>query len=458
LSSAKAVNDDSQEETDATLPTATVLDLETKIATLHWTDEKSNSPTLSNRVLPVDGLESAVPSFPWAVYLGAAGPTNHRLEHIVLGQDTAVLEIARLVMETPLSSWQHYLRFHYLDSNRLTASHRPNAAHRLTANIEAADRSTLDALSALLSDRAKTDIGASIASPELRQVAEVIANDLKTAFREVVSESALLTPEQKSAALKRLGSLSVRIGSKPNDMLQSRIGVIGVDDLAMTSVDALHQSARYIPVDSSGRREAGTPPWDPDASYDPDDNTVYVSEALLTPMFLDPRIILAANYGRFGTIIGHEMVHAVDEFSAGVAPYASLSSTLFAEPYARIKALLEASDLGTNKIDTDGLSKMLLADAIGLNIAQRAWQKRTASSEDGIRSQSQQTDAWANPFDEQQRFFISWAQLWATPAQHSNTQQPMFRAEALRATIPLRLMDSWYRAFDISQGETIVLE
>ncbi|MEM9898099.1 MAG: M13-type metalloendopeptidase, partial [Pseudomonadota bacterium] len=71
---------------------------------------------------------------------------------------------------------------------------------------------------------------------------------------------------------------------------------------------------------------------------------------------------------------------------------------------------------------------------------------------------SQQTDTGANPFDEQQRFFTSWAQLWATPAQHSNTQQPMFRAEALRATIPLRLMDSWYRAFDISQGETIVLE
>jgi putative endopeptidase len=195
------------------------------------------------------------------------------------------------------------------------------------------------------------------------------------------------------------------------------------------------------------------------AYYNPTFNEIVFPAAILQPPFFDPNADAAVNYGGIGGVIGHEMGHGFDDqgsksdargvlrtwwqpeddqaFRKRVDSLAAQYDGFEALPGLKVNGRLT---LGENIGDLGGLSVSYEAYHISLK-------GKKAPVLDG--------------FTGDQRFFLSWAQVWRslyrdeqlrTLVMSNPHSPPMFRVNG-----PVRNLDAWYKAFDVKAGDKLYL-
>jgi putative endopeptidase len=196
-----------------------------------------------------------------------------------------------------------------------------------------------------------------------------------------------------------------------------------------------------------------TPPT-VNAYFNPLQNEVVFPAGILQPPFFDVSMDDAVNYGAIGVVIGHEMTHGYDdegrkydadgnlaawwsdkdsaEFEARAQKVVDEYSSFEVVPGVRVNGNLT---LGENIADIGGVS--ISYDALERALAKDPSKRRTI---DG--------------FTPEQRFFISFAQIWRT-----NTRETELRRRVIvdphspgqfRAIGPLMNFQEFYDAFGIS--------
>jgi predicted metalloendopeptidase len=195
------------------------------------------------------------------------------------------------------------------------------------------------------------------------------------------------------------------------------------------------------------------------AYYFPGTNEITFPAAILQPPFFDPNADDAVNYGGIGSVIGHEIGHGFDDqgrlydasgtlkdwwTKADAEAFTTRSKGLVAQ-YGAFEVL---PGLKVNGQLTLGEN---IGDLGGLGVAYQAYR----------RSQDGKEAAVIDGLTGDQRFFLSYGQIWRTKYRDeelralvlSNPHAP----PAMRVNGAVRNVDAWYTAFKVQPGDRLYL-
>ncbi|SDC87233.1 M13 family metallopeptidase [Niabella drilacis] len=208
------------------------------------------------------------------------------------------------------------------------------------------------------------------------------------------------------------------------------------------------------PVD---RERWGMTPPTVNAYYNATLNEIVFPAGILQFPFFDPNADDAVNYGGIGAVIGHEMSHGFDDNGSKYDADGTLRNWWTDEDRqkfdAKAAALARQFD-GYTVLDTLHVNGKLtlgenIGDLGGMSLAYEAF-KMTRQG---------QSNKKIDGFTPDQRFFLSWAQVWRgnilpeTAAQFILTDP--HSPGPYRTIGPLVNMDAWYKAFDVKEGDKL---
>jgi len=193
------------------------------------------------------------------------------------------------------------------------------------------------------------------------------------------------------------------------------------------------------------------------AYYNPVNNEIVFPAGILQFPFFDPNADDAVNYGGIGAVIGHEISHGFDDSGSQYDKDGTLRNWWTDEDMTRFKtkakALQEQYDAYT-VLDTIHVNGKLtlgenIGDLGGLNAAYEAF-KMTKQG---------QSNEKIDGFTPDQRFFLSWAQVWKGNILNETAAQLIVtdtHSPGPYRTIGAPVnMDAWYKAFDVKPGDKL---
>lgn len=290
-----------------------------------------------------------------------------------------------------------------------------------------------------------------------------LVENLKIALGQRIDELTWMSDSTKQSAHEKLSNFIVKIGYP--DTWRDYSG-IQISDTLSYYENMCNASEWYLadeierkvnkPVDKS---EWLMTPQTINAYYNPSTNEICFPAGILQPPFFNPESDDAANYGAIGVVIGHEMSHGFDDqgcqfdkdgnmrnwwtvqdkenFDAKTAVLRDYFSTLEVLPQVFINGQLT---LGEN-----------IGDNGGLNIAYRAFQNATAENPLEVK----------DGYTPQQRFFLSFAFVWATnirdEALRNQVKNDPHSPARYRVNGALPHIDAWYEAFGIKEGDKLYI-
>jgi putative endopeptidase len=454
-------------DADAAQAARSILELETQIATVHWPVAKSRERDLTYNPHTRAQLASFAPGFPWQALLGGAGLESQ--PRFVVRQSDAVQALSALFAKVPVARWRAYLRYHYLAGN---AEVLPKAF----------DDEVFDFYGRTLHGRqeqqprwkravAAVDDGLGEAAGELyvqryfppsskRQMLELVEN-LRASYRERIAHLAWMSPATRKLALEKLAAFHPKIGYPDKWRDYSALEVKAGDAFGNLARAAAFDWQRQLkrlggPTD---RSEWDMTPQTINAYYYPTFNEVVFPAAILQPPFFDPNADAAVNYGGIGGVIGHEMGHGFDDQGSKSDARGILQTWWQPQDteafHKRVDALAAQYDTYTVLPGLHINGRLTLGENIGdlggLSVAHDAY----------LRSLHGAPAPVLAGLTGDQRFFLSWAQVWRTKQRAEDlrsqvTSNPHSPAK-FRINGVVRNVDAWYAAFKVVPGEKLYL-
>jgi len=207
------------------------------------------------------------------------------------------------------------------------------------------------------------------------------------------------------------------------------------------------------------RGEWGMTPQTINAYYNATFNEVVFPAAILQPPFFDPHADPAVNYGSVGGVIGHEMGHGFDDQGAKSDARGVLHTWWLPQDteafHARVDRLAAQYDSYSVLPGLNINGRLTLGENIGdlggLSVANDAYH-RSLHGKAAPRLADLSGD---------QRFFLSWAQVWRQKQRDEDlrsqvTSDPHSPA-SFRINGVVRNIDAWYGAFGVRPGEKLYL-
>ena len=449
--------------TDPDASAKAVVDLETQIATVHWTRIESRDSDKTYNPMSVTELEAYAPGFPWQIWLNAAGARG--ATRVVLGQNTAIQKIAKIFADTPVETLQAWEAYHGVDesasllSKRFTDASFDFHGHSMQGTPEerARDKRAVSFTERTLGEALGRAYVAEYFPPESKAQMEHLVGDLRAAMRVRIQNLTWMSPETKVKAVEKLDKFGVKIGYP--DKWRDYSGLkVSADDLygdarATRVFEWNYRMSRLNkPVD---RTEWGMTPQTVNAYYTPTGNEIVFPAAILQPPFFDPKGDMAVNYGAIGGVIGHEMGHGFDDQGRKYDGTGKLTDWWTAEDARKFQ--IEADKLGVEYdafeilpgVHVQGKLTMgeNIGDLNGSTLALAAYHAYLAGKPAPV----------LDGFTGDQRIYLGWAQVWREKARddaYKNlvTTDP-HSPGPFRAVGPLRNEDGWYAAFDIKPGD-----
>ena len=210
------------------------------------------------------------------------------------------------------------------------------------------------------------------------------------------------------------------------------------------------------PVD---RKEWGMPPQMVNAYYDPSMNEVVFPAGILQPPFFDPNADICINYGGIVGVIGHEFTHGFDDQGSKYDKIGNLNPWWNAED---IKKFTDKTQVIVDQFDNyepypgiHVIGKLTLgeniADLGGLTLSYYAMQKH-------FKEVGRPGDIAG--FTPEQRYFLGWAQVWASNVRGELGKQlitvdPHSPAQ-YRVNGPMSNMTEFREAWHCKSGDNMV--
>jgi putative endopeptidase len=296
-----------------------------------------------------------------------------------------------------------------------------------------------------------------------KRMEELVAN-LIQAYEISIKELPWMGPETKVKALEKLGKFRTKIGYPDKWRDYSELKTTP-DDL-YGNVGRIVKFQRDFELAKIGkpvdREEWHMAPQTVNAYYNPVMNEIVFPAAILQPPFFGLTHDDAVNYGAIGAVIGHEIGHGFDDQGSKYDGDGALTDWWNEQDRAafeeRTKALIsqydvlvpeEAPDVTVNGALTIGEN---IGDLGGLTIGYKAYQISLAGKQapviDGLTGQ--------------QRFFMSWAQVWRTKVRPEEMRRriatdPHSPAE-FRCNQILKNFTPFYDAFNVGPTDGLWLD
>lgn len=295
-----------------------------------------------------------------------------------------------------------------------------------------------------------------------QRMIELVKN-LQEALAQRIQEATWMSAATKAQAKDKLDNFIVKIGYPDkwrdysglqiNDKLSLYANMQNVSEFFLQ--DELSRKVNK-PVD---KMEWGMTPQTINAYYNPTTNEICFPAAILQPPFFDPNADDAVNYGGIGAVIGHEMSHGFDDQGSQFDKTGNQRDWWTAQDkknfQERSKVLVDhfgkVEVVNGKKVNGQLTLGENIGDNGGLNIAFRALQN-------SMKTKPLKT---LDGFTPEQRFFLSWARVWAGNArpeylEYLITVDP-HSPNMARVNAALPEIDAWYDAFKIKKGDKLFI-
>jgi putative endopeptidase len=286
-----------------------------------------------------------------------------------------------------------------------------------------------------------------------------LVNNLKVVLGDRIKRLDWMSDETKTRALKKLSTFTVKIGYTDKWETYSGLNIERNDYTGNLRRIAqwrynFNMAQLGKPVD---RTRFGMTPPTVNASYSPNKNEITFPAGILQYPFFDFNADDAVNYGGIGAVIGHEMTHGFDDQGRQYDFDGSLHdwwTKADADKFkARADKVVEQYNGYTVNDSLHVNGKLTLgenlADLGGVAVAYEAFKK----------TKQGQSNTKIDGLTPDQRFFLSFAQVWRGSARPETAAQlvltdphsPMqYRAYGAAVN-----MDAWYKAFDVKPGDKL---
>ena len=454
-------------EPNATEKATQQVAFEKELAKLMLTNEEDRDPNRSYNPQTMEELSKLVKNLNLPAYLKKVGVNTDK---VVVGEIRLYKEYDKFLNEKNLPLIKDYLRYQLVASN--------------TSNLDATlDELSFDFYSKYLrgqqeqrpmNKRALSLINGVVGEAfgklyvekyfpaKAKEEMVTLVGYLNKSFAEHIKNVTWMSADTKEKALHKLSTFKVKVGYPDKWEDYSKLQLNGQASL----FENLREVARWAyqksleeevgkPVDKS---KWGMTPQTVNAYYNPLYNEIVFPAAILQPPFFNFEADPAVNFGGIGAVIGHEITHGFDDSGAEFDAEGNLQNwwtPADKENFEKVTVALAkqfdqyepVKGIFVNGIFTNGEN---IADLGGVNIAYDALQMYL--------NDHGKIEKISN-FTQEQRFFISWATVWrtlSTDAYMTNQVKTDPHAPGyFRAFAPLTNVDSWYKAFDVKEGDKL---
>ena len=444
-----------------------ILALEDEIAQAHWAPAKRRNRDLTYNKKTLAELERFAPGAPWALMFEAAGISD--LDTLIVREDDALKKLAKIFGNTPVETWQAYLRFHLLSNNASILPSAFDEAHfsfygtelrgtpkqkiRWKRAVGAVNGALGEAVGAIYVDQY-------FPQSSKDQMQELVANLRKTLDLRL-DDLAWMSDATKIEAHAKLEKFTTKIGYPEKWQDYAALTIKAGD--AYGNAKRARAFAWQDMISKLGgeidRTQWFMTPQTVNAYYSPNRNEIVFPAAILQAPFFDPHADAAVNYGGIGAVIGHEIGHGFDDqgrksdgdgllrdwwSDEDAANFQKLADRLGAQygEYEPVPGFKLRPDLtmGENIGDLGGVSMAYHAYKLSLN-------GEEAPIIDGLTGD--------------QRFFMAWAQVWKRVVREERLKNQIetgpHSPAKYRVNGVVRNMDAWYKAFDVKEGDAMYL-
>ena len=453
-------------EANAAARAKALLDFETEIAKVHWTQVDSRDATKTYNLMTLANLQSDAAGFDWATFLRDSGLSA--ATEVNVAQPSAVNGIARLLSRAPLQVLKDQLLIRSLDQYSAvlpkafddeafafygtTLSGTPQQEERWKRAVTFTEGALADDLSQIYVQRHFP--------PETKAAADQLVRNVVEAMGRRIDGLTWMAPQTKARARAKLANFTAKIGYPDRWKDYSALEIRRDDPLgnAMRAAEWAHNDNVTRLGEPIRRWEWGMTPMTINAYANFGMQEIVFPAAILQPPFFDPNADPAINYGGIGAVIGHEISHHFDDQGSKYDEQGRLADwwtpadlEAFKKASQALVAQYDAYEIfpGANIKGEFTLGENI-GDLAGLTIAYDAYRHSLAGQPAPV----------IDGTTADQRFYLGWAQVWRRNYREANLRQRLITdphsPSEQRAAI-VRNLDPWYPAFDVQPGQKLYL-
>jgi predicted metalloendopeptidase len=452
---------------DTVARAARIVDLESRIATVHSSREATEDVQKGNNHWLRREFETRAPGLDWNVFFAAAEFPKTQQDFVVW-QPSAVTGISALVASQPLATWKDYLALHAVEHR---AAFLPKAVVEAnfafhgtildgTPELRVRWRRAIDVTNHALGDAVGKLYAERYFSAAAKVRIEEMVDQLRTAFSRRIDLLEWMAPETRESAKAKLRTLKVGVGYPDQWRDYTGLDVVMGDAFGNAERAAKFEYHYHLaklgrPVD---RGEWVMNPQTVNAVNLPAMNALNFPAAMLQPPYFSLDSDPAQNYGSIGATIGHEISHSFDDQGATFDATGRLRNWWTKEDLAHFRAagaqLVRQFDAYHPLPDLAVNGQLTLSENIadlgGLLAAHDAYRLEVRG----------RPDAMTDGFTGEQRFYLSYAQSWREKYREAALRKAVLTnghaPDEYRASTA-RNIDGWYAAFDIQAGQPLYL-
>lgn len=446
---------------------AKILAMQTRLANASLTPVERRNPDNNYNKITLAAAAELTPHFSWNEFL--------QLRHIPPTGELNVAppkffrEMDAMLTDVSLEDWKIYLKWSVLNA---AAPGLPKAfadenfdffGRYLSGQKERQPRwkTCVRSTDAVLGEALGMEYANLAFKPAAKARMNHLIDNLMAALKDRIQNLDWMSPATKAQAQAKLSTFKRKIGYP--DVLRGYKGLeIKRDSYAKNLIRSnVFQIKRNI-EDLGKPRDKTRWPYSPttvNASYSSVNNDITFPAGILQPPFFNFDADDAINYGAIGGVIGHEISHGFDDSGSRFDADGNLKMWWTAEDRQKFEERAACVVEQFNGYEVQpGLfinGKLTLGENIGdfagLTIAYDAFMRSLAGKPH---------PAPIDGFTAEQRFFLGWAQVWAsksTPeAERQQVKTDPHAAARWRVNGPLSNMPQFAKAFGCKAGQPMV--
>jgi putative endopeptidase len=444
----------------------TVMAIETRLAKASKTRvEMRDIPALYNK-MTLAQLQEQCPGFDWSRYLKNIGRQD--IGDFIVTAPNFYKEMGRMLVEIPLADWKTYLRWQVLTAYApyLSSAFVDENFHFFSQVMEGTmkNEERWKRMTSLTSGSLDQLVGQMYVEKYFpaacKQRMEELCVNVKKAFETRLRQLPWMSEKTRQQALEKLLAMRIEVGypSKWEDYTKLEIGRDSfIGNILQAGRFAFQKNLDQLgkPVDVT---KWDMPPQIVNAGYNPVYNKMIFPAGILQPPFFFADADDAVNYGAIGMAIGHEMSHGFDDQGRWFDKDGNMRDWWTPEDSAKFKQQTQLIVEQYGAFTTDDGVHVNGELSLGENIADYAGLTMSLAGYH-LSLQGKKTPATIDGFSGDQRFFLSFAQVW----------RGKIRPEALKKKIqedvhpwgefrvngaPFNVAE-FYKVFDIKPGNKL---
>ena len=440
-----------------------IYDLEYRLAQISWSNEENRDALKTYNKYSLSDADALMGNFNLELFLQNMGIYN--LDTLIISQPSYCSDFGALFETIPLDTWKEYLTFHTINdyarflSKEFVDLNFDFYATTLNGITEQKERSklALDLINEVIGELFGKLYVEKYFPASAKEEMEILVENILKAYDQSIDGLTWMQDTTKAAAREKLHKITTKIAYP--DTFET------YDTLEIKDDDLVGNYMRYAeysitqdiaeiaqPVDHT---KWAMLPQTVNAYYDPTSNEVVFPSAILQPPFFNMDADMAINYGAIGSVIGHEISHAFDDYGSKYDGDGNLNDWWTpedAQKFAALGDLLVAQYDQYEPIPGHFINGRLtlgenMADLNGVSISYKAYEL----------SLDEKTPLVLDGFTGQERFFIGWAQIW----RNKMREEELLRRLIVDPHSPAKYrvngvftnIDSFYDAFDVTSQD-----